>query len=194
MELILGSASPRRKEILQFFHLPFKQEEPDFDELSVSHAIGPEQYVCEVARGKAASLVKRFPDSLILTADTEVSRGGKIYGKPKAVQESLQMLQELSGHWHTVHTGVTLRRGIEEHVAVEETRVLFHPTTESERARYVAAIPTLDKAGGYSVLGTGSIVIQRIEGCFYNVMGLPIHTLKKLLKKMGVDLWDFLGH
>lgn len=192
MELILGSASPRRREILEFFKLPFRQEESHFDENSVSKENGPESYVCEVSRGKAHALAKRFPDAYILTADTEVSRLGKIYGKPSSHQESFEMLEELSGHWHSVHTGLTLLKGAEEHVAVEETRVLFHPTTKDQRERYIAAIPTFDKAGGYAVQGTGSILIQRIEGCYYNVMGLPIHTLQKLLKKMGVDLWDFL--
>lgn len=193
MEIVLGSASPRRREILEFFHLPFRQEESHFDEHSISHQVGPEHYVCEVARGKARSLAQRFPSSCILTADTEVYRAGKIYGKPSSHSEAMEMLEELSGHWHSVYTGVTLLRGKEEHVGVEETRVLFHPTTPQQRERYLAAIPAFDKAGGYAVQGTGSIIIQRIEGCYYNVMGLPIHMVQKLLKKMGVDLWDFLG-
>lgn len=192
MELILGSASPRRREILEFFNIPFRQEESQFDELSVSKEGGPENYVCEVSRGKAHSLAKRFPDQYILTADTEVSLNGKIYGKPSSHAESLRMLEELSGHWHSVYTGLTLLHGIEEHVAVEETRVLFHPTTLKQREQYVAAIPTFDKAGGYAVQGTGSILISRIDGCYYNVMGLPVHTLQKLLKKMDIDLWEFL--
>lgn len=193
MELLLGSASPRRREILAFFHLPFRQVESHFDEHCISREVGPENYVCEVARGKAHALARRFPDAYILTADTEVSYAGKIYGKPTSHQEAMQMLEELSGHWHSVHTGMTLMRGTEEHVAVEETRVLFHPTTVKQRERYLAAIHTFDKAGGYAVQGTGSILINRIEGCYYNVMGLPIHTLQKLLKKMDIDLWDFLA-
>ena len=193
MTLILGSQSPRRKEILNFFTIPFTQQTSGFDEASVQFNGDPDSYVCAVAHGKARALVEQYPNALILTADTEVYREGKIYGKPKSDKEALDMLRELSGHWHSVHTGLTLRRGHEEQTASEQTRVLFSLATDKQLEHYVKSIHSTDKAGGYAIQGNGGIIVQRIEGCYYNVMGMPIHTLTKLLHRFGVDLWEHLG-
>lgn len=193
MNLILGSQSPRRREILGSFTIPFVQKSPDFDEASVAFQGDPDSYVCAVAHGKALSLANQYPNDLILTADTEVYREGKIYGKPKDEADALKMLRELSGHWHSVHTGLTLRHGHEEQTACEQTRVLFSIATDKQLQLYLKGIHSFDKAGGYAIQGNGSIIVQCIEGCYYNVMGLPVHTLTKMLHRFGIDLWEHLG-
>jgi septum formation protein len=193
MNLILGSQSPRRKEILGFFSLPFAQKSPDFDEASVPFNGDPDSYVCTVAHGKALSLAEHYPHDLILTADTEVYREGKIFGKPKDETDAMRMLRELSGHWHSVHTGLTLRRGHVEYTACEETRVLFTLATDKQLQHYLKSVHSTDKAGGYAIQNNGSVIVQRIEGCYYNVMGMPIHTLCKLLHRFDIDLWEHLG-
>lgn len=192
MNLILGSASPRRVEILNFFNLPFVQKSPHFDEESVAFHGDPVSYACLIARGKAASLVEEHPDSLILTADTVVFREGQVYGKPTNTEEAYQMLRALAGHWHSVHTALTLRKGHEEYTASEETRVLFHPASDEHLQKYLKHISHCDKAGAYAIQGAGGLIVQRIEGCYYNVMGLPLNTLHKLLLRLHLDLWDFL--
>lgn len=191
--LILGSKSPRRSEILSFFKLPFEQKDSDFDESGVPFHGDPAAYVCAVSRGKAAALASRYPHTVILTADTEVYRNGKVFGKPNDLETALTMLRELAGHWHSVHTGLTIRRGQEEYTLSEETRVLFHPATDKQLRLYLAGVHSFDKAGGYAVQDNGSIIVQRIEGCYYNVMGVPINTLTKLLHHIDIDLWEHLG-
>jgi septum formation protein len=191
--IILGSKSPRRLEILEFFALPIEQRDAAFDETCVPFHGDPAAYVCAIARGKAAALATQLPHRLILTADTEVYRNGKIFGKPKNADAAVAMLQELAGHWHSVYTGITLRRGAEEYTLSEETRVLFHPATEKHLRLYVNSIHSLDKAGGYAIQQNGSVLVQRIEGCYYNVMGMPVNTLTKLLHHVGIDLWEHLG-
>lgn len=190
--LILGSQSPRRKEILSYFKIPFEQRSSSFHEESVPFHGDPASYVCTLSRGKALAIPSTDANEIILTADTAVYREGKIYNKPADEEEAVAMLKELSGHWHSVHTALTLKRGHEEHTASEETRVLFHPLTDKQRKQYVQGVHTIDKAGGYAIQGTGSIIVQRMEGCYYNAMGMPINTLAKLLHRMGIDLWEHL--
>lgn len=191
--LILGTKSPRRREILACFNLPFEHRDADFDESSVPFHGDPAAYVCAVSRGKAAALASQHPHHIILTADTEVYRQGKIYGKPADADAAVAMLHELAGHWHSVHTGLTVRRGHEEYTLSEETRVLFHPASDKQIRLYLSAIHSYDKCGGYSIQNNGSILVQRIEGCYYNVMGMPINTLTKILHHLGIDLWEHLG-
>lgn len=191
--ILLASRSPRRREILSFFKLPFEQKDPDFDEGSVPFHGDPAAYVCAIARGKAAALAQQHPQHVIISADTEVYRDGKIFGKPQNTEANIVMLKELVGHWHSVHTGVTVRRGQEEYTLSEETRVLFHPASEKQMRLYIEGVHTVDKAGGYSCQDNGSIIVQRMEGCYYNAMGMPIGTLTKLLHHLHIDLWEYLG-
>lgn len=193
MTLILGSQSPRRAEILGYFKLPFTQVTPHFDEESVAFHGDPVSYTCSLSRGKALTLRPKHPKELILTADTVVFREGKIYNKPATTEEAIAMLQLLSGHWHSVYTALTLMHDHEEYTATEETRVLFHPTSSQQLQHYVKGIRSQDKAGAYAIQGAGSVIIQRIEGCYYNVMGLPVNTLAKLLHRAGIDIWQHLG-
>jgi septum formation protein len=192
MRLILGSQSPRRKEILSFFAIPFVQIPSTFDEESVVFQNNPTEYVQEVALKKAEELSCRFPDDLILTADTIVYFEDMVFNKPKDDSGAYAMLKKLSGNWHQVFTAVALFKQGEVFSGVEETKILFSPLTDEQIYLYHKHCSFLDKAGGYAVQQTGSICIARIEGCYYNVMGLPINTVKGLLSKAGIDLWKYL--
>jgi septum formation protein len=192
MVLILGSQSPRRREILSFFSLPFFCTSPVFDEDSVIFSGQPEDYVCALSKGKADSLISSYPHSIILTADTTVCRNGKIYNKPKDEDEAFSALNELAGQWHSVYTGVTLRLGEKEFHQAEETRVLFNSMTPEQIRHYHSKIHWADKAGGYAIQMSGGLIVRKIEGCYYNVLGLPINTVRELLKKVGIELWDYV--
>lgn len=192
MKLILGSQSPRRREILSYFNLEFEQISSDFDEEAVPFNGDPEAYVKTLSKGKADNLAEFHTDCLILTADTIVYQNGKIFGKPKDEQEGYQFLKELEGKWHSVFTGLTFNCKGKDFQAIEETRVLFKSLSKQQIQNYHRILPFVDKAGGYMIQGAGSIIVQRIEGCYYNVMGLPINALYAVLKKGGIDLWEYL--
>jgi septum formation protein len=192
MEIILGSSSPRRREILHFFSLPFKQVSPEFDEAQVIFQGNPASFASEVAHRKALCLAGRYPNDVILTADTVVYQQNRLFMKPETMEEAHGMLSELSGKEHQVFTGVCVTKGLEVFIDSEETRVFFHELTESQIRSYHSHFLPLDKAGGYAIQKGGSLIVKRIEGCYYNIMGLPIHTVRRLLLKAGIDLWDYL--
>ncbi|MBF8263806.1 MAG: maf-like protein [Parachlamydiales bacterium] len=191
-KLILGSQSPRRRDILSFFSVPFEQVFSEFDETQVPFQNDPAAFACEVAERKAISLAERFPDSTILTADTIVYRDGRLFLKPESMQEALVMLSELAGKEHTVYTGVCALRGRLRFSEAESTRVIFHELTDIQIRAYHKQFNPLDKAGAYAIQGGGSIIVKRIEGCYYNIMGLPLNTTRRLLAKVGIDLWEYL--
>jgi len=192
MELILGSQSPRRREILNFFSIPFQQVSPEFDEAQVIFQGDPAAFASEVARRKALCLAERFPKEVILTADTIVYRHKRLFMKPENLEQAHAMLRELSGKDHQVFTGVCVAFGSDSFSDVEETRVFFHELTEPQIHAYHNVFLPLDKAGGYAIQKGGSLIVKRIEGCYYNIMGLPIQTVRRLLLKAGIDLWDYL--
>lgn len=189
-QLILGSQSPRRKEILSYFKIPFQQVSPDFDEEAIPFYDDPEKFVCQLSKGKADSLKQQFPDAFIITADTIVYRGGRIFGKPRNLDEAFQFLSELAGQWHTVYTGVTVRHREKEFHRAEATKVLFNALNSDQIRHYHGMICWADKAGGYAIQEEGGLIIRKIDGCYYNVMGLPINTVNDLLNMIGVDLWN----
>lgn len=188
MALILGSNSPRRKEILGYFSLPFVQASPDFDEDSIPFHGNPEDYVCQLSKSKADSLSTTFPDDIILTADTIVLRDGKIYDKPTSREEAFKSLSQLVGKWHSVYTGVTVAQGTTSYQLAEETRVLFNPFTSQEIDHYLSKTKWEDKAGGYGYQNEGCLIVRKIEGCYYNVIGLPINATATLLKRFRIHL------
>lgn len=192
MQFILGSQSPRRKEILSYFKLPFIQISPHFDEESIPFENNPQEYVEKLAQGKSDLLIPQFPDATILTADTIVYRKGKIFGKPLDEREAYDFLKELSGQWHSVFTGLNLYSKGKTYRAIEETRVLFNSLSEEHMQIYHHIHAFADKAGGYMIQGSGSIIVNRIEGCYYNVVGLPINALTQILSQAGIDLWKYL--
>lgn len=193
MRLILGSQSPRRKEILGYFKIPFDQVPSSFDESLVIFEGDPKEYVSQIARKKGEVLASLHPDDTILTADTIVYSDGKVYPKPESLETAKKILQELSGKWHSVFTCVALRSQGEEYFDIEETRVLFNNLKPEQISRYHQAINYSDKAGAYAIQETGSLVCKKIEGCYYNVMGLPINTVRELLSKTGIDIWEYLS-
>lgn len=192
MRLILGSQSPRRKEILSHFNLPFEQFTSAFVEESILFTGNPQAYAQAISDGKSAELRPLFPQAIIVTADTVVYRNGKSFGKPRDAEESFTFLRELAGQWHSVFTAVTVRHNTQMYHGVEETRVFLNDLSDQQIRTYQEKVNCADKAAGYAIQLPGSLIVNRIEGCFFNVMGLPINTLRSLLKNLGIDLWDYL--
>lgn len=190
--MILASNSPRRAEILRFFSLAFTQHPSHFDESTVAFNQDPEAYAKELAEKKARLVANIFPQEIVLAADTIVYFNRKIYNKPQNRQEAFLMLQELSNQWHIVMTAVAVYRKDVCYCALEKSHVLFNPLTEEQIRLYHKSDPCLDKAGGYGIQGAGSILVNRIIGCYYNIMGLPINVVRELLSKMQVNLWDYV--
>ncbi|MDB6081484.1 MAG: maf [Chlamydiia bacterium] len=192
MELILGSSSPRRKEILEFFSYPFRQASPPFDESLVPFTGNPAAYVTTLALEKAYSLKERYSQAVIVTADTIVFSEGEVLGKPKNEEDMRRMLMQLSGRWHSVFTGVAVVTPEIKLFDHAETRVLCNPLSSDEIQKYMKGHSLYDKAGAYAIQASGSLLVNRIEGCYYNVMGLPVNTVHKLLVQVGIELWDYL--
>lgn len=190
--LILGSSSPRRKEILSYFTLPFEQVSPSFDEQSIPFRNNPVEYVTQLAKGKADSLERKHHEAIILTADTIVYYDGKIYGKPVDEENAFRALSILSGKWHSVFSGLCLIHHEKTFTLWEETKVLFNELTDYEIRHYHSKLHWADKAGGYAIQMAGGLIVKKINGCYYNVMGLPINSVRKLLLNVGIDLWNYL--
>ena len=192
LPLVLGSQSPRRKEILGFFDIPFEQISPNFDEEAIPFEGDPEVYVSILSKGKADSLSTVYPNATILTADTIVYREHKVYGKPKDKNDAIRIIGELSGQWHSVYTGLTLWKDNEFFHKVEKTNVLFNTLTLEQIHHYIERCHWADKAGGYGIQTGGGLPINKIDGCYYNVMGLPTNALRELFLKIGIDLWQHI--
>ena len=192
MRIILGSQSPRRKEILNYFTLPFEQVPSHFDEETVPFSGDPIAYVIELSQKKNEQLSNRFPTDLIITADSVVYFNGQIYNKPKDLAEAQHMMEHLAGTWHYIYTAVCVRKDGVHAAEAEETKIRLHPLTPEQIQLYHSHCSPLDKAAGYAIQKSGSIIVDRIDGCYYNAVGFPINTLRKLLLPMGVDLWEYL--
>lgn len=192
MRLILGSQSPRRKEILGYFSLPFEQTASHFDESSIPFTGNPETYVRTLAEQKALALSEHHPGAAILSADTIVYRHGKVYGKPQSEEDAVATLTELSGNWHSVFTGVALWYEGNLYYQTEETRVLFNTLSKQQILEYLSKLDLFDKAGSYQVQKAGGLIVNKIDGCYYNVVGLPINCVRALLQNIGIELWDYL--
>lgn len=182
--LILSSASPRRRELMGMTGLPFEVITADAQELKDGQ---PETLVMENARRKARAVADKYPGRMVLGADTVVYLQGQVLGKPRDREDAKRMLRLLSGRWHRVFTGVCVIDGNgREDVRADETRVLFSVLSEEDIARYVLSGEPADKAGAYAVQGMGGMFVERIEGSFSNVIGLPMHLVRRMLKDAGV--------
>lgn len=190
--LILASKSPRRKEILEFFSLKFKCIESNFDETKIKFVKDPKLYALEIALNKAKALDGKYKDIPILAADTIVWANKKVYTKPKNAKDAFKMLNDLSNTYHSVYTAICIKYNEKIYQDIEETKILFHALDEKQIKTYHNSFYYSDKAAGYAIQKAGSIIIKNMIGCYYNVMGLPINTLKNLLLKVGIDLWDYL--
>ena len=190
--IILGSQSPKRREILGHFSIPFVVVPSDFDEESIPYEGNPGQHALILSQKKNEVLQKQYPNEVILTADSVVYSDGKLYKKPANEEEAFSFLSAFSGKWQSVFTGVTVSRGPLVYSDIEETKILVNNLTPEQIKKFHSSIFTLDKAGGYTIEKSGILIVSRLEGCYDNVLGLPINTTRKLLLKVGIDLWDFL--
>ncbi len=180
--LILASASPRRRELLSLFGIPFTVRVADIDE-----AMDPTKSPCdEVARVscRKALAVERGPEDVVVAADTIVVCAGRVLGKPHSRDEAVAMLQLLSGREHQVMTGCTVLCGDRRETFTEVTDLTFRPLSEAEIRRYVASGEPMDKAGAYGIQGGAALFCPGIRGDYYNVMGLPVCRLGTVLGQM----------
>jgi septum formation protein len=185
----LASGSPRRQELLRRIGIEqFDVVIPQADE-SYPAGLSARDTVAHIARAKAdAARALTAETDLVITADTMVFLGDERLGKPHSEADALRMLTELSGNRHTVCTGVTVRRGDRLNCFTTSTDVYFRPASETELRAYIASGEPMDKAGGYGIQGLGALLVERIDGDYYNVMGLPLLPLARALREFGVEL------
>jgi septum formation protein len=180
VRLLLASASPRRRELLAQIGIAFDVKPSAFEE-RMDLALPPEQLVVQNALGKALDVQKRAPAELILGADTVVVFNRRIYGKPAGAADAGRMLGELQGQWHTVYTGIALVEERRWRVAERATRVKLRAMAPEQIAAYVASGEPFDKAGSYAIQGLGAALVEQIDGCYSNVVGLSLPLLVNLL-------------
>lgn len=186
MQVILASASPRRLALLQQIGIEAAVCPADFDEVSGS-AVQAEDVVLANAVGKCQAVVKIKGDALpVIAADTVVVAEGVILGKPQDAEDAFKMLKQLSGRTHKVLTGVAVSYAGEMLAEVCETKVVFRELTDEEIKKYVATGEPLDKAGAYGIQGKGAVLVEKIDGCYNNVVGLPLTRMQLILAKLGV--------
>jgi len=197
MELILASRSPRRAELLRQIGLEFRIVESSIKEEGARTPY--DQWVRQLALKKAEAAQKEIAQTpalpggqVILAADTIVVKDGQLLGKPKDTDDAARMLAFLSGAVHAVMTGVCVLRQQADELRffqeVEITKVHFRSLTEEEIAAYLASGEPFDKAGAYGIQGLGGLLVERIEGCYYNVVGLPLVKTMQLLRKCGIKI------
>jgi len=188
LPLVLASSSPRRRRILRGLDLEFVIEPPGTDE-KVAAGETPEDHVVRLAGMKAAEVARRHSEGTVLGADTIVVIDGVMLGKPSDPPDAVRMLKAISGRWHEVLTGLAVVRCSDGETVrgFERTRVLVRELTGSEIEGYVAGGEPLDKAGSYAIQECGAALVSRVDGCFYNVVGLPVVRLSQLLKELRAD-------
>lgn len=179
--IILASGSPRRRELLARLVPKFKTVPAAIDERALP-VLAPAPYVEELAIAKSRAVAQEYPDATIIAADTMVAFGDKLLGKPKDRNAARKMITKLSGQTHHVHTGLVVRtpKGLER-TTVVTTAVTFWDLTPDEIERYLDKDSYADKAGAYGIQDDGALLIKSISGDYYNVMGLPISTLARML-------------
>jgi len=184
MNLVLASQSPRRKELLSILGYPFTVVPSSIDETPMAGE-DPETFVVRLAREKGMEVASRVTQSIILSADTVVTVDGEIFGKPSDENDARRMLRRLSGRDHFVLTGVTLIHQAKEQTleGLDRTRVWFTPLTDEEILDYIRRENVFDKAGAYAIQGYAGIYIPKIEGNYFNVMGLPLPLVHQLLRR-----------
>jgi septum formation protein len=187
--IVLASTSPRRRELLEKIGLVFKVEPSDYPEDLVSH-LKPEELVINISQNKARAVAAKYPDAIIIAADTIGVIGRRVVGKPHTATEAIAMLKLLSGRSHLVITGLSVMDSKSDKIVSRsvQTRVYFRKLADSEVRHYVATGEPLDKAGAYAIQGLGSLLVEKINGDYYNVMGLPLNVLSQILQEFGVNL------
>ena len=188
MQVILASQSPRRKELMGLFHIPFTVRVSDADE-SMDPKLSPAEAVGLVSRRKAEA-VTREGDDLVIAADTIVVCGGEILGKPKDTEDAYRMLRLLSGRDHQVMTGMTLLRGEICRTVTEITDIHCRELSDREIHAYIRTGEPMDKAGSYGIQGGAALFAQHLVGDYYNVMGLPVCRLSQLLRELIPEIME----
>jgi septum formation protein len=187
--IILASASPRRKEILEKTGLKFGVDESRFEE-KMDTGLKPCDLARFLSRKKAREVARRHSNALVISADTIVVLRGRIFGKPCNEEQAKEMLRVFSGKTHSVITGFTIidtasKKELSRSIT---SKVFFKRLSADEIEAYIKSGEPLDKAGAYAIQGLGAVLIKRIEGDFFNVMGLPLNALAESLKKFGVNV------
>ena len=186
MKLILASASPRRRELLGLFHIPFEIRVADIDE-TMDPEKTPGEEVARVSALKAMA-TPRGEDELVIAADTIVVCEGRVLGKPRDEADAVATLKLLSGRDHQVMTGVTVLLGDKRQTVTEVTDIHFRELSEKEIRAYVATGEPMDKAGSYGIQGGAALFCSRMVGDYYNVMGLPVCRLGQMLREIAPEM------
>ena len=187
MRIILASQSPRRRELLERMGIFAFEVIPARGEEVVHPGVAPARLVEELSRQKCDEVAAAHPEALVIAADTVVSIDGRILGKPRSPAAAAEMLCVLSGREHIVYSGLTVRCGGQAFTEHEATSVRFRTLSAGEIERYVGTGEPMDKAGAYGIQGYGSVLVEGISGDYYNVVGLPVCRLARLLARFGVD-------
>lgn len=185
MKLILASASPRRHELLKYIRDDFEIIVGNFDESIVPFTGDFGEYVKALSKGKALEVANSIlEDVVVIGADTIVAFENQVLGKPKDENHAFEMLKSLSGNTHFVYSGITVLKKSENKVISDFvcTEIKFSKLTDSEIWEYVKTGEPLDKAGAYGIQGKAGVFVEKIEGCYYNVVGLPLNRLKNVLR------------
>lgn len=188
MQLILASQSPRRKALMELFHIPFTVRVADIDE-TMDDTKPPIDEVARVSRLKAEA-TSRTCDDVVVAADTIVVCRGKVLGKPADEEDAYRMLKLLSGKDHQVMTGLTVLRGDTAIVHTEVTDIHFRELSDGEIRSYIRTGEPMDKAGSYGIQGGAALFAERMVGDYYNVMGLPVCRLGQILKSAAPELME----
>lgn len=188
MEMILASQSPRRRELLGLFRLPFTVRVADIDE-TMDPTLPPAREVARVSEKKARA-IERGPEDIVIAADTIVVLGDRVLGKPADENQAEEMLTALSGRDHQVMTGLTVLRGRRALTATEITDIHFRPLSPGEIRRYIATGEPMDKAGAYGIQGGAALFAEKMNGDYYNVMGLPVCRLWQMLRELAPEIME----
>jgi septum formation protein len=183
--VVLASASPRRRDLLNLIGIVHEVRPANIDE-TMRPREAPRRYAERLAREKASTIATRDPDLITIGADTVVVIDRKVLGKPADAADAARMLRMLSGREHTVITAVAVARGRKLRSAIEEVRVKFRRLRDDEIEAYIAMGEPMDKAGAYGIQGYGATIVERIEGDYFAVMGLPLVRLVGLMRDVGV--------
>jgi septum formation protein len=189
VRVVLASGSPRRRDLLRMIGIAHEVIPADIDE-SYFPGEPPPAHAERLAREKGRVIAERHPDALVISADTIVVIDGEVLGKPRDISDAVRMLRALSGRTHVVFTAIAVARHGRVESAVEAVAVTFRDLSDSEIAAYIATGEPMDKAGSYGIQGYGATIVERIDGDYFAVMGLPLRRLVALLERFGVQ-YDF---
>lgn len=189
MRIVLASGSPRRRELLSVVGVKDFEVCPAEGEEKTEAGLAPSEIVKSLSAAKAREVAAKFDgDTVIIAADTIVWAEGRVLGKPHGEDEAFKMLKALSGKTHEVYTGITLIKGGEALSCAECTKVEFRELNDDEINAYIATGEPMDKAGAYGIQGKASLMVKKIDGDYFNVVGLPLCLLGQMLKQIGVRL------